>query len=55
VEEKTQSGRGLINPDKAGSRARDKVKAAEAAQAKEQIKKKDKRSFKKGEWSCHLE
>jgi hypothetical protein len=51
VEEKARSGQG-VNPDKAGGRARDKVKAAKAVSAEEETNK-DKNFFKKGEWSCH--
>ena len=51
MEEKALSGQG-VDPDKAGSRARDKVKAAKAVSAEEETNK-DKKFFKKGEWSCH--
>ena len=47
MEGKSLSGQG-INPDKAGGRARDKVKAAKAVSAEEETNK-DKNFFKKGE------
>ena len=53
MEEKALSGQG-VDPDKAGSRARDKVKAAKAVPAGEETNK-DSKFYKKGERPCHQE
>lgn len=47
MEEEAHSGQ-RVDPDKAGSRARDKVKAAKAVSAEEETNK-DKGFFEKGE------
>lgn len=53
VEEKAHRGRG-VEPGKAGSRDRDKVKAAKAVPAGAETNK-DSKFYKKGERSCQRE